>query len=180
MLKSPSPTSQVLPYMRFANSDDGLKDMLRGVVMRQARSVLIDPYANAFNIEANGDGHQEDIRKPPMTPPVFEGKYELDSLAAFLKVSFYYWDVTRDDSIFTDVWMSAMELAVDTIEYEQQGTDEENGDPAYIFLRWVGVWGLCVVVGVSCANDGDLAYTSSSGPESSTPTNPPSAAACPR
>lgn len=51
-------TNEVLPYMAFAGQDPELAAMLRGVVMRQARSVLIDPYANAFNIDANGNGHQ--------------------------------------------------------------------------------------------------------------------------
>ena len=66
-------TNQVLPYMQFAASDADLRAMLHGVVMRQVRSVLLDPYANAFNIAANGHGHQDDQRTPKMTPPVFEG-----------------------------------------------------------------------------------------------------------
>jgi meiotically up-regulated gene 157 (Mug157) protein len=66
-------TNQVLPYMAFAGQDEGLRAMLHGVVLRQCRSVLIDPYANAFNIAANGNGHQDDPRTPKMTPAVFEG-----------------------------------------------------------------------------------------------------------
>ena len=34
-------TNQVLPYMIFAKEDEDLRNMLRGVVMRQVRSVLI-------------------------------------------------------------------------------------------------------------------------------------------
>jgi len=56
--------------------------------MRMARSVLIDSYANAFNLDDSKPGeHKRDIRNPAMTNSVFEGKYELDSLAAFLKLS---------------------------------------------------------------------------------------------
>lgn len=45
------------------------------------RSVLHDVYANAFNYDSEGGPNQNDIRIPKMTPQVFEGKYELDSLA---------------------------------------------------------------------------------------------------
>jgi len=65
-------TNEVLPYMALAGQDADLRALLHGVVMRQARSVLLDPYANAFNIEANGNGHQDDPRTPPMTKSVFE------------------------------------------------------------------------------------------------------------
>ena len=37
-------------------------------------SILLDPYANAFNFNASGHGHQSDKRIPKMTPAVFEGK----------------------------------------------------------------------------------------------------------
>jgi meiotically up-regulated gene 157 (Mug157) protein len=56
--------------------------------MRMAKSVLIDSYANAFNFDDSKPGdHADDRRNPEMTNSVFEGKYELDSLAAFLKLS---------------------------------------------------------------------------------------------
>lgn len=56
--------------------------------MRMARSVISDQYANAFNLDDSQPGdHVDDIRQPVMTNSVFEGKYELDSLAAFLKLS---------------------------------------------------------------------------------------------
>lgn len=82
--------------MRFAAADPPLADLLCGLVRRQARSVLLDPYANAFNFNGSGRGHQTDARQPPMPPGVYEGKYELDSLAAFLKLSRHYFNATKD------------------------------------------------------------------------------------
>jgi meiotically up-regulated gene 157 (Mug157) protein len=43
------PVVQVLPYMRFAKDDPDLSRLLCGVVRRQAYSVALNPYANAFN-----------------------------------------------------------------------------------------------------------------------------------
>jgi meiotically up-regulated gene 157 (Mug157) protein len=129
-------TNEVLPYMAFAGQDAALQAMLHGVVMRQCRSVLIDPYANAFNIGPNGQGHQDDKRTPPMTPPVFEGKYELDSLAAVLKSSFAYWNATQDATLLQEpTWLSAMETILATITLQQQSTEEDGGHPAYAFER---------------------------------------------
>ena len=43
-------TNQVLPYLDFADSDPNLKNLLIGVINRQVENVLIDPYANAYNL----------------------------------------------------------------------------------------------------------------------------------
>lgn len=128
-------TNQVLPYIRFLNSDPALRDMIRGVVLRQLRSVLLDEYANAFNIEPNGSGHQNDKRVPPMTPPVFEGKYEIDSLAAALRLTFLYWNMTQDVSILDDTFLSAVEKIISVVEVQMLSTTEQNGTYPYQFLR---------------------------------------------
>lgn len=101
-------TNQLLPYIPYAASDPALRSLLQGLIARQARSILIDPFANAFNYNASGEGHQDDIRYPPMTPAVFEGKYEIDSLCAFLKLSYWYFAYTKDTSFMTANWLHAV------------------------------------------------------------------------
>jgi len=129
-------TNEVIVYMQFAAQDAALRAMLHGVVMRQCRSVLYDAYANAFNIAPNGHGHQDDKRVPPMTPGVFEGKYELDSLAAVLKSSNAYYNATGDTALLADdTWLSAMEKIMDTITVQQQSTAEDGPNPPYQFYR---------------------------------------------
>lgn len=128
--------NQVAAFFPLAAQDGALAALLRGVAMRQARSVLIDTYANAYNIEANGAGHQDDPRTPPMTKGVYEGKYELDSLAAVLKTSCAYVNATGDVSLLADGdWLSAMETVLDTITLQQQSTAEDGPHPAYTFAR---------------------------------------------
>ena len=41
-------SAQVWPYLRFVSKDPKLARLIRGVLRRQFRSLLIDPYANAF------------------------------------------------------------------------------------------------------------------------------------
>lgn len=101
-------TNQILPYVPYASQDPNLAILVEGLITRQAKSVLIDAFANAFNYNASGAGHQDDIRKPAMSPSVFEGKYEIDSPAAFLKISYWYWKYTESTSFMTSTWADAV------------------------------------------------------------------------
>ena len=47
-------SAQVWPYLMYANEDERLRKMIRGVILRQFRLVLLDPYANAFYRDLSG------------------------------------------------------------------------------------------------------------------------------
>ena len=126
----------MLPYIPYASKDRPLQDLVCGLVRRQSAEIVHDPYANSFNPNATGAGHQDDIRRPPMTPEVFEGKWELDSLAAALKLAFHYYNATQDHACFLedDLWADAVKAIVSTITEQQQPTAPPDSAP-YRFLR---------------------------------------------
>ncbi|KAK8806285.1 TAT pathway signal protein [Blastocystis sp. subtype 4] len=123
-------TNQILPYLRFANHDSRLKALIRGVLNRQVKSVLIDPYANAFNFDKTGhpDSHTDDNTKRPsflgtrsnaMTNEIFERKFEIDSLAAVLALSAKYYNTTMDSLPYNDRWVRAVKLIISTARKNQ-------------------------------------------------------------
>jgi len=129
-------TNQVLPYVPYAAIDSHLRDLICGIIHRQTNDVLNDSFANAFNYANEGGPHQDDEVKPPMNPHVYESKYELDSLAAALKLSWNYWYYTQDTSCFAGgpaSWLSAVRKILDTVEIMQRGTDAEGINPTYTF-----------------------------------------------
>lgn len=122
-------TAQVRPYVRYAADDADVRRMIRGLIQRQAFYIAIDPYANAFNLEANGHGHQDDITDN--NPWLWERKYELDSLCYPVQLCADYVRYTGDTSIFTESLHQAFTLILDVIEREQRHDTQSS----YTFTR---------------------------------------------
>jgi meiotically up-regulated gene 157 (Mug157) protein len=138
--------NQIAPYMRFVKHDEALRDLAVGLIARLARSVLIDSYANAFNMDAYArpGSHVDDVTTRPayagtrvnaMTPQIFERKWELDSLCSVLSLSSSYYEATNDASPFDQQWVDAVRNIIATMRTQQRGTDEEYAAPAYTFQR---------------------------------------------
>ena len=107
-------TNQVLPYMRYLKQEPRLARMVAGLLRRETAQVLSDPYANAHTQHAyEPSPHAGDAtssrafgpsRQDGMRPGIYERKYELDSLMAFLKLSRSYYAATRDTQPFGPDW----------------------------------------------------------------------------
>ncbi len=110
--------AQVWPYVQFANEDPQLAQMLRGVILRQLRCLVIDPYANAFNDGPTGGEWQSDMTD--MKPELHERKYEIDSHCYVIRLAHEYWRVTGDRSIFGSLWEDAIALTVKTFREQQR------------------------------------------------------------
>src|SRR3546814_2486527 len=88
----------------------------------QARCILIDPYANAFDKDPTAPSKLEwsQTDKTEMKPGVAERKWEIESLCYAMRLSHEYWTRTRDKATFDESWSRAMKLAVATFR-EQIG-----------------------------------------------------------
>ena len=121
--------TQVWPYLAFVNEDEGLRKMIAGVINRQFKCILIDPYANAFNVEPVGPADDTDL--PKTSPYVFERKWEIDSHCYPVRLAYAYWKKTGDTSVFGERWIQTAKTILATFKEQQR----KNGHGSYTFLR---------------------------------------------
>ena len=121
--------AQVWPYVQLANKDPELKKMLAGVINRQFKCINIDPYANAFNMNAEGGEWMSDLTA--MKPELHERKWEIDSLCYPLRLAYHYWQVTGDTSVFGAEWLEAIRNIYTTFCQQQR----KEGVSPYKFQR---------------------------------------------
>jgi hypothetical protein len=88
-------TAQVWPYLPLMTEDPLLQQMVRGLVNRQAKCVLIDPYANAFYPDSTQASYWASDQPAP-GPGVHERKWEVDSLCYVIRLAYGYWKETSD------------------------------------------------------------------------------------
>ncbi len=130
-------SAQVRPYLFFAKSDIRVASLLRGIIAREAKYLQVDPYANAFTIDYR----------------VWEEKFELDSLAYPIILSWSYWKATGDASVFSGDMSLGFDKALETMEREQDhGSNsryahrelrDDSGNPGpnpvgYTGMIWTG------------------------------------------
>lgn len=124
--------AQVWPYIQLANTDPELKAMLAGVIRRQFKCIIIDPYANAFLDPYDPDpDHQWMSDMTDMKLELHERKWEIDSLCYPLRLAYHYWKTTGDTSVFDEEWLQAIVLVLQTFKEQQR----KDGVGPYKFQR---------------------------------------------
>ncbi|WP_457565634.1 glycoside hydrolase family 125 protein [Caldithrix abyssi] len=122
-------SAQVWPYLKLAKEDESLKALIAGVINKQVNFILLDPYANAFYNEPKLGEWAKDLTE--MKPGVHERKWEIDSLCYPIRLSYGYWQVTGDVSVFDDNWKKAA-LSIYRTFREQQRLESPG---PYTFMR---------------------------------------------
>lgn len=115
-------SAQVAHYLPFAKEYPELAKMIKALIQKQFQYINIDPYANAYNIEANGKCWDHDITDS--NDWEWERKYEIDSLCYPIKLLSDYYKKTGDQSVFTEEIHKALALIVKTWKVEQKHSTE--------------------------------------------------------
>ncbi|GAB2022169.1 glycoside hydrolase family 125 protein [Pseudolactococcus yaeyamensis] len=121
-------TAQIRPYLVLAKDNPEIQDLIKGVLTCQLRSIALDPYANAFNAEANGQGHQTD--QTEMNDWIWERKYEIDSLCYPLQLAYLYYLATEDATVFDSDFILAVDKVLEVWE-----TEQNHAKSPYRFMR---------------------------------------------
>ncbi|OBT81638.1 hypothetical protein VE02_09648 [Pseudogymnoascus sp. 03VT05] len=136
-----------LPLLKPATSSNSIASLYRGVINLQARYLLTSPYCNSFQppVESgippaeNGASTDDRVFPTYTNQSVFECKYELDSLAAFLEVSSNYYKATKDIDFFKKYkWVDAINAVLDVATTMMEPTYNQNGSvntSPYTFTR---------------------------------------------
>ena len=123
-------SAQVWPYLPYMKEDKNLQQLIKGVIRRQTRCILLDPYANAFYKDPSKVSEwKSDLTE--MKPGIHERKWEIDSLCYPIRLAHGYWKHTGDASVFDSEWKQAMQKLVKTFKEQQR----KEGNGPYSFQR---------------------------------------------
>jgi hypothetical protein len=117
-------SAQVWPYLAFVRKDDRLRALIEGVVRRQTRMILIDPYANAFTRDASVPALSWAVHdNTEHHAGVAERKWEIDSLCYTIRLAYGYWKTTGDAGPFDAQWKAAAAAILRTFREQQRKHD---------------------------------------------------------
>lgn len=123
-------TAQVWPYLPLTNEDKQLRLMIHGLINRQVKCILKDPYANAFyNDETKLGEWKDDLTD--MKPGIHERKWEIDSLCYPIRLAYHYWKTTKDTTPFNTSWKKSIEETLRVFKEQQR----KDGQGPYKFQR---------------------------------------------
>jgi meiotically up-regulated gene 157 (Mug157) protein len=136
-----------LPLLNASSDPNSIASLYRGTINLQARYLLTSPYCNSFqppvesgiDVALNGAASQDTVFPTYSNQSVFECKYELDSLGAFLQISVDYYKATGDWEFFSKFqWISAIEAILKVAQdmmLPTYGSEGEVLKSPYTFTR---------------------------------------------
>ncbi|MGE5672995.1 MAG: glycoside hydrolase family 125 protein [Mycobacterium leprae] len=124
-------SAQVETYLRWAGTDPVLQRTIRGLILMQAKLILQDPYANAFNHGPIRHEQFPDDQTDYKSPWMFERKYEIDSLCYPIRLLWRYLSATGDTKVCTP----EVRAALDTIRATWRREQQHSANSGYFFRR---------------------------------------------
>jgi meiotically up-regulated gene 157 (Mug157) protein len=120
-------SAQVWPYLRFCKEDKKLASLIEGVIRRQSRCILLDPYANAFMRNATDPPLSWAVHdQTDMKPGVGERKWEIDSLCYTVRLAHGYWKATGHTQPFDAQWRASARRIVETFLVQQRRSNDRG------------------------------------------------------
>ncbi|TRX95634.1 hypothetical protein FHL15_003592 [Xylaria flabelliformis] len=133
--------------LKANTSTDSLAGLFRGAINLQARYIIQNPYCNSFQAppesglppQHNGAADTDAVSPSYSSSFVFECKYELDSISAFLQLSSDYYEKTQDAAFFGKFkWIQAVQTILNVAQGLLVGTYADDGSvntSPYTFQR---------------------------------------------
>lgn len=119
--------AQVRPYLMAAAEDSEIADLLIGLSRRHFFFVNLDPYANAFNQEENGNCWEKDDTDQ-WSDWLWERKYEIDSLCYPVQFAYLIWKNTGRTDHFDEQFVKGLRTILKVWKTEQS---HEEKSPYY-------------------------------------------------
>jgi meiotically up-regulated gene 157 (Mug157) protein len=113
-------SAQVWPYIPLCHEDKDLQQLIKGVINRQVKCIIKDPYANAFYKDEKKVSEWKETDITDMKAGVHERKWEIDSLCYPIRLAHGYIKETGDLSVLDDQWVEAMRLVIKTFREQQR------------------------------------------------------------
>ncbi|MBR5108556.1 MAG: glycoside hydrolase family 125 protein [Clostridia bacterium] len=115
-------SAQVYHYVPHAGKNREVLYAILGLLERQFQYICLDPYANAFNREANDRrNHLDDTSWTDEARPwIWERKYEVDSLCYPIRLACHFWKTAGNAAWCSAAFLRAAERILDVWETEQR------------------------------------------------------------
>jgi meiotically up-regulated gene 157 (Mug157) protein len=121
-------TNQLLQYQPLVRADPAIYNLILGAINTQSEYVITSPYCNAFQpppnskLPATQNGQNDYVHPIYESTSVFECKYELDSLAAFLSLGNTFYNQTKSLEFLTPRWYLALDILLTVLDEQSQST----------------------------------------------------------
>ena len=125
-------TNQLQGYQALASKDPALFKLILGAINTQVELVMQSPYCNAFQppppsgLAPSENGGGDTVSPAYDSNVVFECKYELDSLAHFLKLGNEFYSHTQSTDFLTKRWYAALDSVMEVLQDQSLPTFNQS------------------------------------------------------